>query len=162
MRLFNRPSPNHNARPPGAVIDCLVLHADAARTVAQSLGWMLQREAKVSYHYLIGRLGDVYQVVPDQRRAWHAGVSAFAGVADVNDFSIGVSFGNLNDGVEPYRDDQLAAGVELCAELLRRHPAITPARITTHAAIALPPGRKTDPGPRFPLADFVARVVAAR
>jgi N-acetyl-anhydromuramyl-L-alanine amidase AmpD len=160
MRLFKKPSPNHSARPAGVAVDCIVLHADAATTVAQSLGWILERQSKVSYHYLIGRLGDVYECVPPARRAWHAGVSAFAGRGDCNDYSIGVSFGNLCNGHEPYRDDQLTAGVELCASLLRQFPAITPARITTHQAVALPAGRKHDPGPLFPLEDFIARIRA--
>jgi N-acetylmuramoyl-L-alanine amidase len=158
LRLQRRQSPNFNARPPKVRVDAIILHADAAQTVAQSLSWMMVRESRVSYHYLIGRMGDVYQLVDDDKRAWHAGVSSFRGRGDCNDYSLGVSFGNRNDGVEPYREDQLAAGVRLCAELIARFPAITLERITTHADVAQPPGRKTDPGPCFPLQEFVARV----
>lgn len=158
QQLQRRQSPNWNARPAKARVDCIVLHADAAVTVAQSLSWMMARESKVSYHYLIGRMGDVYQLVDDEQRAWHAGVSSFKGKGDCNGYSIGVSFGNRNDGVEPYREEQLAAGVRLCADLMGKFPGITLERITTHAAVALPPGRKTDPGPCFPLQEFVARV----
>ena len=158
MKIFKRNSPNHNARPAGVAIDCIVLHADAATTVSQSLGWILRKESKVSYHYLIGRLGDTYECVSPDRRAWHAGVSEFQGRQNVNDFSIGVSFGNLNNGLEPYRDDQLEAGIMLCVDLIRRFPAITLDRITTHAAIAMPLGRKTDPGRCFRFDAFVSEV----
>jgi len=158
VKLQRRDSPNFNARPKGTLVSAIILHADAAQTVAQSLAWMMARESRVSYHYLIGRFGDVYQMVDDEKRAWHAGVSSFAGKGDCNTYSIGVSFGNRNDGVEPYREDQLSAGVRLCADLMRHYPAITLTRIATHAAVALPPGRKTDPGPRFPLTEFLARV----
>jgi N-acetylmuramoyl-L-alanine amidase len=158
VKLQRRDSPNFNKRPPGTRVSAIILHADAAQTVAQSLSWMMVRESRVSYHFLIGRLGDVYQLVDEEKRAWHAGVSSFAGKGDCNTYSLGVSFGNRNDGVEPYREDQLAAGVRLCADLVLKFPAITLERITTHAAVALPPGRKTDPGKLFPFAEFVARV----
>ena len=149
VRIFHRPSPNHGARPAGTTIDCIVLHADAARTVAQSLGWILQAKSGVSYHYLIGRLGDVYECVPPERRAWHAGRSAFEGRPDCNDYAIGVSFGNLNDGVEPYRDDQL--GVFSPEELARlgsaRRYALEPAPGEL-LAVVTPRERSTAAGPR--------------
>lgn len=158
MRVFKRESPNQNSRPHGVIVDAVVLHADAAPTVAQSLSWILSPVSRVSYHYLIGRLGDVYECVPPARRAWHAGVSAFEGRKDCNNYSVGVSFGNLCNHVEPYRADQIEAGVALCVDLIRKWPAITVERIATHEAVALPPGRKHDPGPLFPLSDFLAEI----
>ena len=158
MKVLSRPSPNHNARPHNTIVDCIILHADASSTVSASLSWILSSKSRVSYHYLIGRLGDVYEVVKPERRAWHAGVSVFEGRPNCNDYSVGVSFGNLCDGHEPYRADQIEAGVVLCVDLIRKWPAITPERITTHEAVALPPGRKHDPGPLFPLTDFLAEV----
>ncbi len=109
---------------------------------------------RVSYHVLIGRLGDVYRLVQFEHRAWHAGKARYRDHGDVNDVSVGVSFCNLNDGQEPYRPDQLEAGVEVCLDVMRHWPAITLDRITTHALVALPPGRKDDPR-GFPLADFL-------
>lgn len=158
MRVFRRESPNQNSRPSGVIVDAIIIHADAAPTVAQSLGWILSPVSRVSYHHLIGRLGDVYQCVDPSRRAWHAGVSAFDGRPDCNNYSVGVSFGNLCDGHEPYRADQIEAGVALCVDLIRRWPAITVERITTHQAVALPAGRKHDPGPLFPLSEFLAEI----
>ena len=107
-------------------------------------------------------MGHVYQLVDTNRRAWHCGRSEFKGRPDVNDYSIGVSFGNRNDGVEEYTELQYDIGAELCAALLSRYPHITIDRITTHAAIALPPGRKTDPGPQFDLDYFKALIQKER
>lgn len=161
MRIQERPSPNWNVRPHGTIIDTLVLHADASPSVSQSLSWMLRRQAnpkdRVSYHDIIGRLGDIYHLVDHRARAWHAGQSRYRDRGDCNDYSIGVCFSNRNDGQESYRPDQLEAGVELCVSIMRAWPAITMDRVTTHALVAVPCGRKTDPK-GFPLADFLYEV----
>lgn len=149
-------SPNWNERPKGAEINTIVLHADSSPKVKQSLDWIRSRESKVSYHFLIGRLGDVYECVPPEKRAWHAGVSVFGGRQNVNDFSIGVSFGNKQDGKEPFTEAQYQKGAELVRELMERYPAITTDRITTHAIIS--PGRKTDPGKLFHMDYFLSLV----
>lgn len=157
----SRPSPNHNARPYGRAVSCVVLHADASPRVSASIVWMQDIQSRVSYHYLLGRRGDVYQLVDEERRAWHAGVSVFDGLPDVNAFSVGVCFGNRNDGAEPYPEEQLAAGAVLVRQIMRRHPAVTLARIVTHRAIAVPAGRKTDPAPpAFDFPAFLERVRA--
>lgn len=139
---IRRLSPNHNARP-GAV-SAIVLHADAASRLDSSLDWVMRAESRVSYHIMIGRNGAVYLVVPPERRAWHAGASRMEGQADVNDFSLGVCLANRNDGVEEYPASQYAEAIRVCVALCR-HFGIVPSRITTHAAIAIPQGRKTDP-----------------
>lgn len=161
LLVQQRPSPNHNARPFGRGVSCVVLHADASPRVSASIVWLQDRASRVSYHYLIGRRGDVYQLVDEERRAWHAGTSTFDGLPDVNSFSIGIAFSNRNDGVEPYPEEQLSAAATLICQLMRRHPAVVLSRITTHRAIAVPAGRKTDPAPPFELAPFIERVRAA-
>jgi N-acetylmuramoyl-L-alanine amidase len=120
-----------------------VLHADASNTVASSLDWCRRAESQVSYHVLIGRRGDVYALVRPERKAWHAGRSEWDGQRDCNTFTIGVCLSNRNDG-EAYPDAQLDAAVAVCKALCE-HFAIPPRRITTHAKIAIPAGRKTDP-----------------
>jgi N-acetyl-anhydromuramyl-L-alanine amidase AmpD len=146
-------SPNQNTRP--APVSCIVLHADASDNAQGSVSWILSPESKVSYHVLIDRDGTTYHFVPVEKRAWHAGVSTFQGKSNVNDFSIGLSFANKNDGHEPYTEAQLDVAAALCKEWMKRFPAITKDRITTHAIIA--PGRKTDPK-GFDLAGFKARL----
>lgn len=140
----SRPSPNHGARPANTKISGIVLHADAASTIASSMDWCRRRESGVSYHIMIGRNGSIYWLVPPERRAWHAGPSSWDGVRDCNNYTIGVCLSNRNDGVEPYSLLQRMAAVEVCA-LLCKHFDIPTARITTHALVATPKGRKTDP-----------------
>lgn len=121
----------------------IVLHADASNRIDQSLDWCRRPESKVSYHVLIGRTGNVFSLVHPEHRAWHAGKSEMGGVSDVNDFSIGVCLSNRNDG-ETYPASQLFEAARTCA-LLCRFYNIPSSRITTHALIARPVGRKTDP-----------------
>lgn len=151
-----RRSPNHGRRPDGVRPWVIVLHADASGSEEGTLGWLCDPASKVSYHYLVGRDGTVYQCVAEQRRAWHAGVSHYAGHTDVNGISIGVSFSNRQDG-EAFPPAQIAAGGALVADLCARW-GIDPAHITTHAEVA--PGRKHDPGPLFPLGALVRDVRA--
>jgi N-acetylmuramoyl-L-alanine amidase len=157
MVIYQRPSPNQGRRPIGCDISAVVLHADASTATSGTLSWLKNRESKVSYHYLLGRAGHVYECVAPARRAWHAGVSSFGGVRDCNNYSIGVCFSNSQRG-EPFPDRQIDAGAELVAGLMHRYPLITLERITTHSLVALPPGRKTDPGKMFPLTYFLSRV----
>lgn len=96
----------------------------------------------VSAHCLIRRDGEVVQFVPFNARAWHAGVSSFAGREKCNDYSIGIELEG-SDFVA-YTDEQYAALTDLTKELQQRFPFITLPRITGHQYIA--PLRKTDPG----------------
>jgi len=153
VKVVTVASPNFNKRP--APVDCIVLHADAASNAQASVSWIKAKESKVSYHALVDRDGTVYRFVEPSQRAWHAGVSAFEGNPDVNNFSLGLAFANRCDGEEPYTAFQYASGAEVVLEWMALYPAITLSRITTHEAIALPVGRKHDPGPLFDLAHFL-------
>jgi N-acetylmuramoyl-L-alanine amidase len=140
MKLLNHPSPNWNERPGGAEdVDTVTLHATADQDTAAAVTWCCTPAPKnpkpVSYHTIVDRDASVIVLVSSTRRAWHAGRSLFHGRADVNDFSIGLSFANRNDGVEPYPPEQLAVGAALVAGWMKRYPKITLDRITTHAAI---------------------------
>lgn len=156
MPIIQKPTPHFNSRPLGVKADCLIIHADAGKSDEGTIGWIGSPTSKVSYHYLIGRDGRVYQFVPDAMRAWHAGVSTFNGVPNCNDYSIGVSFANDQAG-ERFAPVAVDAGVALCAMLCGRN-GIGISRITTHAIVS--PGRKHDPGPLFPWLPFLARVGA--
>lgn len=153
------PSPNVNDRPPGTRISCVVLHHTHRQESALATARYFQDPASgVSAHYVVDRDGSVIRCVPDAKRAWHAGVSRFLGVDNVNDFSIGVEIANRGDNVEPYPEAQMAAVVRLVTWLSRRY-GIPGERITRHRDVALPPGRKVDPSDNF---DFgrVLRAVA--
>lgn len=153
---------NWGPRPRGAVVSCLVLHADAADEVRKSIAWIQNPASKVSYHAIVGRTGIIYGLVAPQNRAWHAGVSEFGGVPNCNDYSVGLCFSNRCDGAEPYTDAALDAGAYYAASMMLIFPALTSQRITTHEEVARPRGRKHDPGPRFDATDFLGRVARWR
>ena len=151
MRLVDCRSPNHDARPSGAVIDMLVLHYTGMKTADEALERLCDPDAKVSAHYTIGTDGRIYAHVPEERRAWHAGVSFWAGEANVNGRSIGIELVNPGHefGYVPFAEAQIAALVELARAILARHP-IPPQRVLGHSDVA--PVRKMDPGELFPWA----------
>ncbi len=100
---------------------------------------------QVSAHLLIDRQGGLTQFVPFDRRAWHAGVSEFAGQSNCNDFSIGIELEGADE--VPYTQAQYQALAAVTAALITSYPLLTPQRITGHSDIA--PQRKTDPGRAF-------------
>jgi N-acetylmuramoyl-L-alanine amidase len=156
LKLVSCPSPNHDARPDSGVVDILVLHYTGMKTAEEALARLCDPAARVSAHYTVGRDGRVYAHVPEERRAWHAGVSWWAGETNVNARSIGIELVNPGHefGYEPFPDAQIAALIDLAQGILSRHP-IPPARVVGHSDVA--PARKEDPGELFPwsrLAEF--------
>ena len=148
MRRVEMPSPNHDDRG-DAVVDILVLHYTGMETAKAALDRLCDPAAKVSSHYTIDEDGTVYVHVPEARRAWHAGVSSWAGATDINARSIGIELVNPGHeyGYRDFPDDQIAALITLCHGILLRHP-IPSARVLAHSDVA--PARKEDPGERFP------------
>ena len=102
-------------------------------------------DMRVSAHFFIERDGQISQFVSCLQRAWHAGVSSFAGRDNCNDFSLGIELEGTDD--LPYSEAQYDALVALVQQLLAAYPALSVERICGHSDIA--PGRKTDPGPAF-------------
>lgn len=102
-------------------------------------------QLRVSAHCLIRRNGSVIQYVPFTKRAWHAGVSCFAGKEKCNDFSIGFEMEGTDD--LPYTDKQYQTLEWLTKTLLDHFPNLNTDTIAGHCDIA--PGRKTDPGESF-------------
>lgn len=146
-RLVECPSPNHDAR--DADVDMLVLHYTGMKTADEALARLTDPAAKVSAHYTIGRDGRVYRHVPEDRRAWHAGVSYWAGARNINARSIGIELVNPGHefGYVPFTDEQIAALIDIAQEIMARHN-ISPARVVGHSDVA--PARKEDPGELFP------------
>ena len=141
------PSPNFNARraPP----DMLVLHYTGMQTGAAALERLRDPDAKVSAHYLVEEDGRVFGLVPEARRAWHAGQGAWRGETDCNAASIGIEIVNPGHafGYRAFPDAQIAAVVALIAEVRTRW-TIPDNRIIAHSDLA--PDRKEDPGELFP------------
>jgi N-acetylmuramoyl-L-alanine amidase len=148
MKQVEKPSPNHNGRD-GAPIDMLVLHYTGMKSGAAAMDRLCSPAAGVSAHYTIDEDGTVYAHVPEARRAWHAGVSHWAGVDNVNSRSIGIELVNPGHeyGYRAFPEAQIASLIELCTGILSRHP-IPPARVLGHSDVA--PSRKEDPGELFP------------
>jgi AmpD protein len=109
---------------------------------------------KVSAHLLIDREGVVIQFVPFDQRAWHAGVSAFAGRPACNDFSIGIELEGTD--TDPYTHLQYECLVKITQCLIAEYPALSSERVAGHSDIA--PDRKTDPGPAFDWVRFKALI----
>ena len=149
--MLTHPSPNHNSRN-NADPQGILLHADASPSEKGTLSWIQSSQSKVSYHALIGRDGTVYTCVPYDRRAWHAGQGEFLGSKDPNRISIGLCFANRNNAIEPLTPAQIDAMKALVADLRHRYGPLT---VSTHALVATPKGRKTDPNaPNFRLEDY--------
>lgn len=141
------PSPNHDQRLAG--IDAIILHYTGMQTADAALARLCEIEAKVSCHYFVWEDGTIAQLVPEARRAWHAGVSSWQGVSDLNSHSIGIEIANPGHdyGYPDFPNSQIEAVIALCRDLIARH-AISPARVLAHSDIA--PSRKNDPGEKFP------------
>jgi len=161
-------SPNFGARPPGSVVDLLVLHSislppgeyggDAVRQLfTNSLDWDAHpyyasiRGLTVSAHFFVQRSGALWQFVDCDARAWHAGVSCYRGRANCNDDSIGIELEGLQG--ERFESAQYETTAALCAAIAQRYPV---AHVAGHEHIA--PGRKTDPGSGFDWARMQAMV----
>jgi N-acetylmuramoyl-L-alanine amidase len=148
LEIERCPSPNHGERE-RETTDILLLHYTGMPDHAQSLAWLCNPESKVSSHYFIFENGRVLSLAPEERRAWHAGASLWSGDGDVNSRSIGIEIANAGHpgGLPTYPDAQIQSLIALCREIVGRHP-IPPHRVLAHSDVA--PGRKLDPGERFP------------
>lgn len=138
------PSPNFGERPVNSPINTIVIHATVEPTTEGTIGIFLNKERQVSAHFVVGRDGRVVQMVPIEKRAWHAGVSEWDGMKDINNVSVGIEMVNLNDGKDPYPDAQYAA-VAGIIRFVRSRYNVPDNHIVSHAQIALPAGRKSDP-----------------
>ncbi len=147
MKVIDAPSPNFDDRK--VPIDLLLLHYTGMATGAAALARLRDPDAHVSAHYLVEENGDVYQLVAEEKRAWHAGVSFWGGDIEVNGRSIGIEIVNPGHqlGYRDFPDAQIASVIELAREVCTRHN-IAPARVIGHSDVA--PRRKEDPGEKFP------------
>jgi N-acetyl-anhydromuramyl-L-alanine amidase AmpD len=137
------PSPNYEPRRPVLI----VIHATEQESVGESLDTLRTANSggPVSSHYLIGDDGHVYQLVDDDKRAWHAGPGHWGTITDVNNASIGIELDN--DGEEPFTPALISSLVRLLDDLCTRLD-IPRTQVIGHADFA--PTRKRDPGFRFP------------
>jgi N-acetylmuramoyl-L-alanine amidase len=180
LRFIDAPSPNWDERPVRP--DLVVLHytgmatgeaalrrlrdpapviGDYADSLAEAhvKATLVTSLGRVSAHYVVEEDGRIFRLVPEDKRAWHAGVSFWAGQSNVNHRSIGIEIvnGGHDFGLPPFPDAQIEAVIALVGDILRRRN-IPRKGVVAHSDIA--PDRKTDPGERFPWARLAAAGVA--
>jgi N-acetylmuramoyl-L-alanine amidase len=147
------PSPNHEERAGGRTPDMILLHYTGMKSALAALARLRDGsgDGRVSAHYFIDEDGTIAQLVPEARRAWHAGASFWQGETDINSCSIGIEI--VNPGHEfGYRDfppHQIDAVTALCRDIVARRK-ISAERVLAHSDVA--PARKQDPGEKFPWA----------
>lgn len=152
-------SPNQEERPPGSDVSLIVIHNISLPPEEFGGDWVedlfvnrLDPQAhpyfatiaglKVSSHFYVRRSGQIVQFVGCDRRAWHAGQSAWHGRGNCNDYSVGIELEGCDS--RPFEAAQYEALWALIEALRGRYPI---AAIAGHSHVA--PGRKTDPGPHF-------------
>ena len=144
-----RPAANHDERRDGRTPDILLLHYTGMASTDEACRRLCDPESGVSCHYVVLEDGRVLQLVPEERRAWHAGVSSWEGETDVNSRSIGVEIANPGHdfGYPDFPPAQVAAVADLCRDICARWD-MQPERVLAHSDVA--PRRKQDPGEKFP------------
>jgi len=155
----DHPSPNHGPRPPGAAIRFVVLHYTGMASGAAALARLRDPASGVSAHYLVDEGGDILRLVPETRRAWHAGRGAWRDCHDLNDHGIGIELVHPGHdfGYRPFPDAQIDALCRLLEGLLARH-RLPPEAVIAHGDLA--PHRKRDPGEFFPWTTLARRGLA--
>lgn len=148
-------SPNHGERKGGRTPDSLILHYTGVPTGEAAVRLLCDPATQVSAHYVVMPDGALLQLVPETRRAWHAGKGSWAGETDMNDISLGIEIAHPGhkDGAAafPYPQAQIATVTALCQDIVARW-RIAPQRVLAHSDIA--PDRKIDPGEFFPWAQL--------
>ena len=132
----------------GQPVDMLVLHYTDMVNWRDALARLSDPETRVSAHYLINEEGDVYQMVAEEMRAWHAGESYWRGASNINARSIGIEISNPghSGGLTPFTDAQMVSLTALAHGIIARH-AIPARNVVGHSDVAFL--RKMDPGERF-------------
>lgn len=145
--MIERWSPNIDER--GAPVSMIVLHYTGMPDGPSAIDWLANPESRVSAHYVVSEDGTITRMVPEDKRAWHAGRSYWRGVRDINSASIGIEIVNPGHefGYRPFPDEQIASVLWLVNDIKQRY-GVTRGNIVGHSDIA--PARKQDPGELFP------------
>ncbi len=146
FHLFQKKEKNYEARPLGASPSILLLHYTGMETMEAARDRLSDPQSKVSAHYLVDEDGSVFDLVPEDMRAWHSGVSYWAGESDINSASIGVEIVNPGHefGYRPFPLEQMQSVLTLCHGIQARHDI---RHVLAHSDVA--PERKQDPGELF-------------
>ena len=148
IKIIQKKSPNFDKRPKGTKINSIIIHYTGMETFDEACKRLCDKNSKVSSHYLIGRDGKIINLVDEEKRAWHAGVSHWKGVDNINDISIGIELENPGHefGYIPFSKEQMDSLIYLCKELKSKYD-IKEDWVLGHSDIS--PERKLDPGDKF-------------
>jgi N-acetylmuramoyl-L-alanine amidase len=143
------PSPNFDERAGLGHPDMILLHYTGMLSAHEAIHRLCDTKARVSSHYVVLENGSIVQLVQEAKRAWHAGVSAWEGDADINSRTIGIEICNSGHdyGYPDFPARQIAATITLCRSILTRN-VVRPEHVLAHSDVA--PSRKQDPGEKFP------------
>lgn len=142
-KIVNRPLPAKERR--DTSVTFIVIHYDSSPDPKTTFRFL--RKKHNSYHYYIARNGTIYKMVDPAYKANHAGISFYDGRIRMNRYSIGICFENQYP--EEYTDAQYASGAWLIKTLYKRFPEAKTHPLLGHSDIAIPRGRKSDPGEHF-------------
>lgn len=144
--IIQKPSPNFNERK-GVMPLLIILHYTGMKTAEDALDRLTSKDAGVSSHYTVDEDGTIYQHVKEDDRAWHAGVSYWQSVKDINSISVGIEIVNTGHefGYKKFSDKQIESVIALCKNIQERHDI---ENVLAHSDVA--PDRKEDPGELFP------------
>lgn len=156
-------SPNFDER--NTSVSAVVLHYTDMLSAKEALDRLCDPTSQVSAHYLVDVDGTIYSLVPEEKRAWHAGKSSWMGIPHVNHFSIGIEIQNggveffkKNAYWEPYSEIQIKSVLDLLKTLKKRYD-LGRHQILGHCHVA--PDRKIDPGPHFPWSSLMRQLFHA-
>ena len=148
MKLIHKfKSPNYDYRKSKS-IKFIIIHYTALGSLEEAIKHLCLKNNKVSSHYLISQKGEVYNLVSDAKRAWHAGLSFWQGKSDINSLSIGIELDYSPSGLNNKFSNKLKTNLCLLLQYLVKKYQIVPENILGHSDIA--PYRKIDPGKQFP------------
>ncbi len=148
IKLLNSPNYSRNSRPKKS-IKFIIIHYTGMQSEIESINRLINKNSKVSCHYLINRKGTIMQMVKENKIAWHAGVSKWKNIKNLNKNSIGIELVNKGHffGYENYSNLQINSLIKLCSKLKKKYN-IHKENFLGHSDIA--PYRKIDPGEKFP------------
>ena len=148
IKIIQKKSPNFDKRPKGKKINSIIIHYTGMKTFDEAYKRLCDKNSKVSSHYLIGRDGTILNLVDEKDRAWHAGISNWKGVKDLNNNSIGIELENPGHefGYLSYTKIQMDSLIYLCKKIKKKYH-IKSDWVLGHSDVA--PDRKKDPGEKF-------------
>lgn len=169
MNIINYPSPNHSTRRVGTRVNTILLHHTATASTRAAMEWLCYRGSHVSAHYVVGAQGDIYRLVPEELKAWHAGLGRLPWETrpeyDFNHRSVGIEIVNLGDGKMPFAETQYQALEWLVPDIAQRlgwvQRVVGPGSARASGSRAdggfiyvlghrdIAPGRKMDPADNF-------------